>query len=134
MRPLLTRAKAHTSHAKSASSKPSKDIKSASSGSKGGPHSPVWSPYPPLSPRKAPYQSLDEYFPDLEDGGSSFEMEKSPQAQQNARFESHEICAIPLRGLEQDRPFHSLLRSERFGKERAPVSLLEPRYIGPARI
>ncbi|CAF9914890.1 MAG: hypothetical protein ALECFALPRED_009845 [Alectoria fallacina] len=60
MRPLLTLAKAHTSHAKSTSTKSSKDIKSASNGGKGGPLSRIWSPPPPSSPGKGPYRSLDE--------------------------------------------------------------------------
>ncbi len=134
MRPLLTHAKAHTSHANSTSTKSSKDIKSASSGSKEGPLSPMWSPPPPSSPRNAPYQSLDEDFPDLEKGDSSFEMNKWPQTRQNARFESHEIYANSSPAFGQDRPFHSTLKSERFGKEKPIVSWVEPRYIGPARI
>ncbi|KAL9077488.1 MAG: hypothetical protein Q9161_000334 [Pseudevernia consocians] len=134
MRPLLTRAKAHTSHAKSTSTKSSKDMKFASSGSKGGPLSPMWGPPPPSSSRKAPYQNLDEYLPGLENGDSSFEMKTSPQTRENTRFESHETYANPSRDFGQDRPFHSILSSERFGKEEPPVSLLEPRYIGPASI
>ncbi len=101
MRPLLTHAKAHTSHAKSTSTKSSRDIKSASSGSKGGPLSPMWSPPPPSSPRNAPYQSLDEDFPDLENGDSSFEMNKWPQTRQNARFENMRHMQILHRTLDE---------------------------------
>ncbi|KAF6225737.1 hypothetical protein HO133_009739 [Letharia lupina] len=133
MRPLLTRAQAHTSHAKSTSTKSLRTLNFVSSGSKGGPLSPIWSPPSPSSPRKAPYQSLDEYLPDLENGDSSFGMKKSPRTWQNARFDSHATYANPSPGFGQDRPFHSTLRSEEFGKENPPLSLLEPRYVGPAR-
>lgn len=129
MRPLLTHAKARTSHTKSTSTKSSKDNKSASSGSKGGPLSPIWGPPPPSSPRKAPYQSLDEYDLDLEDGESSFEMTGSPQARQKARFGSHAKSDFgPIR------PLQSILTSERLGQEKPTVSLPEPRYIGPSRL
>ena len=132
MRPLLTHAKARTSHTKSTSTKSSKDIKSASSGSKGGPLSPIWGPPPPSSPRKAPYQSLDEYDTDLENGESSFEMSASPQTRQKARFGSHETYANPDFG--RIRPLQSILMSERLGKENPTVSMPEPRYIGPSRL
>ncbi|CAF9937926.1 hypothetical protein IMSHALPRED_000598 [Imshaugia aleurites] len=127
MRPLLTHARAHTSNAKSTSTKSSKDVKSASNGSKGGPLSPVWSPPLPSSPRNV-YQTLDEYSPDLENGDSSFEMKHWPQTRQNARFGSYETHATP------SADFHSILRSERLGREKDPVSSLEPQYVGPARI
>lgn len=125
MRPLITHAKARTSTTKSTSTKSSKDIKLASSGSKGGPLSPM------SSPRKAPYQSLDEYFPDVENGDGSLEMKKWPQTRQNARFDAY---ANPSQDSGRDRSFHSILRSEKFGNEGVPVSLLEPSYVGPSRI
>ena len=133
MRPILSHAKTYTSHTRSTSTKSSKDIKSASSGGKGGPLSPVWGP-PPSSPRKAPYHSLDEYYPDVENGYSSFEMTVSPQTRHHARFGSHETYANPWTDFGQDRPFHSILRPERLGTEKPAVSLPEPRYIGPSRI
>ena len=61
-------------------------------------------------------------------------MKKSPQWRQNARFEPYETHANPSREFGQDRPFHSIPRSERFGIEKPSKSLLEPRYVGPARI
>lgn len=131
MRPLLARAKVHTPHAKGTSTKSSKDIRSAGSGGKGGPLSPIWSPPPPSCAKKAPYETLDEDLPDLEKADGCFEMGKWPQTLQNARFESNVSPSLDFR---QERPFQSILRSERRGKERVPVSLLEPRYIGPARI
>lgn len=131
MRPLLTRAKGHTSNTKSTSTKSSKDIKFATSRSKGGP---LWSPPPPSSPRKAPYQNLDEYFPDLENGDSTLEMKTSPQAGQNARFETHENFAKPSATFGHAGSTASILRPERSAKDNVPIALLEPRYIGPARI